>query len=119
MPFPTHRPRRLRRTEALRGMVRETTLSTKALVYPLFVCPGTNVKAEIPSMPGHYRWSVDGLVEECQAAHDLGIPAVILFGIPEKKDEAGSAAYDPNGIVQRAIRAVKKAAQDLLVIGDV
>ncbi len=119
MPFPTHRPRRLRRTEALRGLVRETTLSTKALVYPLFVCPGTNVKAEIPSMPGHYRWSVDGLVEECQAAHDLGIPAVILFGIPEKKDEAGSGAYDPNGIVQRAIRAVKKAVPDLLVIGDV
>jgi len=119
MPFPIHRPRRLRRTEALRGLVRETTLSTKALVYPLFVCPGTNVKAEIPSMPGHYRWSVDGLVEECQAAHDLGIPAVILFGIPEKKDEAGSAAYDPNGIVQRAIRAVKKAVPDLLVIGDV
>ena len=119
MPFPTHRPRRLRRTEALRGLVRETTLSTKALVYPLFVCPGTNVKAEIPSMPGHYRWSVDGLVEECQAAHDLGIPAVILFGIPEKKDEAGSGAYDPNGIVQRAIRSVKKAVPDLLVIGDV
>ncbi len=119
MPFPTHRPRRLRRTESLRGLVRETTLSTKALVYPLFVCPGTNVKAEIPSMPGHYRWSVDGLVEECQAAHDLGIPAVILFGIPEKKDEAGSGAYDPNGIVQRAIRAVKKAVPDLLVIGDV
>ena len=119
MPFPIHRPRRLRRTEALRGLVRETTLSTKALVYPLFVCPGTNVKAEIPSMPGHYRWSVDGLVEECQSAHGLGIPAVILFGIPEKKDETGSGAYDPKGIVQSAIRAVKKAVPDLLVIGDV
>lgn len=119
MPFPIHRPRRLRRTEALRGLVRETALSARALVYPLFVCPGTNVQDEIRSMPGHFRWSVDQLVEECQRAHDLGIPAVILFGIPEKKDATGSGAYDPNGIVQRAIRAVKKARPMLLVIGDV
>jgi porphobilinogen synthase len=118
MPFPTHRPRRLRRTEALRGLVRETELSTRTLVYPLFVCPGTKVKDEISSMPGNYRWSVDLLVKECKAAADLGIPAVILFGIPEKKDEVGSGAYDPNGIVQRAVRALKKAAPSLLVICD-
>src|SRR5712692_5898019 len=83
MAFPTHRPRRLRRTEALRDMVRETKLSVGSLVYPLFVCPGSKVKHEISSMPGNYRWSVDLLVEEAKRAHDLGIPAVILFGIPE------------------------------------
>src|SRR5579863_6447579 len=119
MPFPTHRPRRLRRTEALRGLVRETALSTRALVYPMFVCPGRKVKDEILSMPGNYRWSVDLLVDECKAISDLGIPAVILFGIPEKKDEVGSGAYDPKGIIQRAVRAVKKALPNLLVICDV
>jgi porphobilinogen synthase len=119
MPFPIHRPRRLRRTEALRGFVRETHLNVSSLVYPLFVCPGTKVKDEIKSMPGNYHWSVDGLVEECRSVHDLGIPAVILFGIPESKDEVGSGAYDPDGIVQRAVRAVKKAAPNLLVICDV
>ena len=119
MPFPTHRPRRLRRSEALRSLVRETRLSARSLVYPLFVCPGAKVKEEIHSMPGNFRWSVDLLVEECRAAHDLGIPAVILFGIPEAKDEVGSGAYDPNGIVQRAVRAVKKALPNLLVICDV
>ncbi len=119
MAFPTHRPRRLRRTEAIRSMVRETRLGARSFVYPLFVCPGTRVKNEIHSMPGNFRWSVDLLVEECRAAFDLGIPAVILFGIPEAKDEVGSGAYDPNGIVQRAVRAVKKAVPDLLVICDV
>jgi porphobilinogen synthase len=119
MPYPIHRPRRLRRTEALRGFVRETRLSINSLIYPLFVCPGTQVKEEIKSLPGHYRWSVDGLVEECRAAFDLGIPAVIFFGIPETKDEVGSGAYDPNGIVQRAVCAVKKALPDLIVICDV
>jgi len=119
MPFPTHRPRRLRRTEALRGFVRETRLSVRSLIYPLFVCPGSQVKDEIKSMPGNYRWSIDGLVEECQAAYDLGVPAVILFGIPESKDEVGSGAYDPHGIVQHAVRAVKKALPDLIVICDV
>ncbi len=119
MPFPLHRPRRLRRTEALRGFVRETRLSRHALVYPLFVCPGSGVRSEIKSMPGNYRWSIDLLVEECRAAFDLGIPAVILFGIPETKDEVGSGAYDPEGIVQRAVRAVKKALPDLIVICDV
>jgi len=119
MPFPTHRPRRLRRTEALRGMVRETSLSVSSLVYPLFVCPGSKVKDEISSMPGNFRWSVDLLMEECKGVADLGIPAVILFGIPEKKDEVGSGAYAADGIVQRAVRAVKKAVPDLLVICDV
>lgn len=119
MPFPIHRPRRLRRTEALRALVRETELSVRSLVCPLFVCPGAKVKDEISSMPGNFRWSVDLLVEECKAVHGLGIPAVILFGIPEKKDHVGSGAYDPDGIVQRAVRAVKKAVPELLVICDV
>ncbi len=119
MAFPTHRPRRLRRTEALRDMVQETRLSVRSLIYPLFVCPGSGVKDEIVSMPGNFRWSVDLLAEECRAVYDLGIPAVILFGIPESKDEVGSGAYDPDGIVQRAVREVKKAVPDLLVICDV
>ena len=119
MAFPTHRFRRLRRTETLRALVRESKLSVRSLVYPLFVCPGSKVQDEIKSMPGNYRWSVDLLVEECKAAHDLGVSAVILFGIPESKDEVGSGAYDPDGIVQRAVRAIKKELPDLLVICDV
>src|SRR5207249_10972283 len=100
-------------------MVCETRLSARSLVYPLFVCPGSNVKDEISSMPGNYRWSVDLLAEEAKRAHDLGVPAVILFGIPESKDDVGSGAYDPDGIVQRAVRALKKAVPGLLVISDV
>jgi porphobilinogen synthase len=119
MPFPTHRPRRLRRTQALRGLVTETRLSTRSLVYPMFVCPGSNVKDEIRSMPGNYRWSVDRLVEECKSVAGLGIPAVILFGIPEEKDEVGSGAYVDDGIVQRAVRALKQGVPGLLVICDV
>jgi len=119
MAFPIHRPRRLRRTQTLRGLVRENRLNAQSLVYPLFVCPGLKVKDEIKSMPGNYRWSVDSLVEECKSVRDLGIPAVILFGIPESKDEVGSGAYDPNGIVQRAVRAIKRELPDLLVICDV
>ena len=118
MAFPTHRPRRLRRTEAIRSLVRETRLSAQSLVYPLFVCPGSKVKDEIPSMPGNFRWSVDQLVGECLAARDLGISAVILFGIPAEKDPEGSDAYDPKGIVQMAVRAIKKAVPDLIVICD-
>jgi len=118
MAYPTHRPRRLRRTEALRDLVRETRLTARSLIYPLFVCPGSKVQSEIKSMPGNYRWSVDLLVEECKTVHDLGIPAVILFGIPEKKDEVGSEAYDPEGIVQRAVRAIKRAVPGLIVICD-
>jgi len=119
MPFPTHRPRRLRRTESLRALIGETELNLRSLIYPLFVCPGEGVKDEISSMPGNYRWSIDLLVEECRSVFDLGIPAVILFGIPETKDEVGSGAYAADGIVQRAIRAVKKALPDLMVICDV
>ena len=118
MSFPTHRPRRLRRTEAIRSLVRETRLSARSFIYPLFVCPGTKVKDEIKSMPGNYRWSVDLLVEECKAVHVLGIPAVILFGIPENKDPVGSDAHDPEGIVQRAVRALKKSLPELIVICD-
>ena len=119
MAFPTHRLRRLRANELVRGMVRETRLEVRKLIYPLFVCPGKGVKEEIASMPGNYRWSVDRLVEECREVRDLGVPAVILFGIPESKDEAGSGAYDPGGIVQRAVVALKKSVPDLLVICDV
>ncbi len=119
MAFPTHRPRRLRRTEGLRSLISETRLSPRSLVYPLFVCPGSKGKNEITSMPGNYRWSVDLLAEECKSVYDLGIPAVMLFGIPETKDEVGSGAYDPDGIVQRAVRAIKKAAPKLIVICDI
>jgi porphobilinogen synthase len=109
----------LRRTEALRGFVRETRLSTSGLVYPMFACPGTNVRAEVSSMPGIFQQSVDQIVEECREVAGLGIPAVVLFGLPEKKDEVGSEASDPNGAVQRAIEAIRKAKLDLLVITDV
>ena len=118
MAFPTHRPRRLRRTEAIRSLVRETRLSAQSFVYPLFVCPGRKIKEEISSMPGNYRWSVDLLVDECRAARDLGIAAVILFGIPARKDPVGSDACDPKGIVQKAVRALKKSVPDLIVICD-
>ena len=118
MAFPTHRPRRLRRTEAIRSLVRETRLSAQSFVYPLFVCPGRKIKEEISSMPGNYRWSVDLLVDECRAARDLGIAAVILFGIPARKDPVGSDACDPKGIVQKAVRALKKSVPELIVICD-
>ncbi len=118
MSFPATRLRRLRRNEALRGLVRETALSLRSLIYPLFVCPGSSLRTEIQSMPGNFRWSIDLLAEECKAVHALGIPGVILFGIPEHKDAVGSGAYDPEGVIQRAARAVKKAAPDLLIICD-
>lgn len=119
MSFPIERPRRLRRTETLRRMVRETRLSVDDFILPLFVCPGTEVKREIRSMPGNYQLSIDQLVEECRGVADLGIPAVILFGIPEHKDEVGSEGYAAHGIVQRAVRALKRDVPDLLVITDV
>ena len=119
MTFPTQRPRRLRRTEALRGFVRETKLSTSGLVYPLFACPGTNVHLEVGSMPGIYQQSVDNIVEECREVAGLGIPAVILFGLPDKKDEIGSEASASDAAVQRAIEGVRKAKLDLLILTDV
>jgi porphobilinogen synthase len=118
MAFPITRPRRLRATENIRRLVRETQVTVDDLIYPLFVTHGRNVKQEIPSMPGHYRWSVDRLPEEIEATAALGIPAIMLFGIPEHKDAVGSGAYDPEGIVQQAIRACKRTAPDLLVIAD-
>jgi porphobilinogen synthase len=117
--FPVHRPRRLRRSEALRGFVRETRLSVGGLVYPMFACPGTKVRTEVSSMPGIYQQSADQIVEECREVAGLGIPAVILFGLPEHKDELASEAYDANGAVQRSIEAIRKAKLDLLVITDV
>lgn len=113
------RPRRLRRVETLREMVRETRLSRSQLVYPMFVCPGKGVRNEIVSMPGCAQLSIDLLVEECHAIQDEGIPAVILFGIPEKKDAVGSQGYAEDGIVPRAVAALKKAVPDLLVWADV
>ncbi len=119
MSFPYHRPRRLRSKEALRRMVRETTLSPDDLIYPLFVRHGKGLKEPIPSMPGCYRFSPDMLVEEAKEISSLGIPAVILFGIPEVKDERASEAYAPDGIVQQAVRALKEAVPELVVITDV
>lgn len=117
--FNFKRFRRLRYSPIVRDMVRETVLTLNDLIYPLFVVPGTNVKNPVKSMPGVFQLSVDKLVEECKEVRDLGIPAIILFGIPEHKDEKGSEAYDPNGIVQKAIHAIKKEINDLLIITDV
>jgi porphobilinogen synthase len=111
--------RRLRMTGPLRSMVRETELSPADFIYPLFVVPGTKFRREIKSMPGVFQLSIDETVKECAEVQKLGIPAVILFGIPEQKDEVGSEAYDESGIVQRAIRAIKKETPDLVVITDV
>ncbi len=118
MPFPIHRPRRLRANELIRSAVRETRLAPADFVYPLFVCPGEGVKREIEAMPGNYQMSVDQIVEECREVASLGIPAVILFGLPESKDPEGSGAYAGDGIVQRAIRAIKSEVKDLLLIAD-
>jgi porphobilinogen synthase len=109
----------LRRSEALRGFVRETRLSASGLIYPMFACPGKNVRVEVSSMPGIYQQSPDQIVEECREVADLGVPAVILFGLPEHKDEMGSEASDPHGAVQRSIEAIRKAKLNLLVVTDV
>lgn len=117
--FPRYRPRRLRKNEVLRKMVRETSLSIDNLILPLFVTFGRGVKKPINSMPGYYQLSVDNLAREVKEIKGLGIPAVILFGIPEHKDEIGSEAYNPKGIVQQAIKAIKNKAPELIVITDV
>ena len=119
MAFPRHRLRRLRQSEPLRRLVRETRLAVSDLIYPMFVTVGKDRREEIPSMPGQYRLSVDLLVKEAADVTMLGIPAVILFGVPDKKDERGTGAYDPNGIVQQAVRALKDQVPDLMVITDV
>ncbi len=117
--FPTVRLRRLRMTEQFRKMVAETQLSVNDFIYPLFVCPGENVKREVKSMPGVFQQSIDNIIRECEEVYKLGIPAVILFGIPERKDEFGSEAYDENGIIQRTVRALKREIPELVVITDV
>jgi len=119
MTFPKTRPRRLRMNSILRRMVSETRLSPEQLVYPMFVCPGEGVKKEIVSMPGNYQWSIDVLVEEVRSVQSLGIPGIMLFGIPERKDDAATSAYDENGIVQEAVRALKREVPGILVITDV
>jgi porphobilinogen synthase len=119
MPFPTQRLRRLRATPAIRDLVRETHLQPSQFILPLFVCPGEGVRREIGSMPGNYQLSIDELVKECAEVQALGIGGVILFGLPENKDEMATGAYDDNGIVQRAIRALRKETPGLLISTDV
>jgi porphobilinogen synthase len=119
MQFPEYRPRRLRQNENFRRMIRETTLSVDNLIYPLFVVPGTKVKKPITSMPGNFQMSVDHIVKEAARMKTLGIPAVLLFGIPEQKDEIASGALAKDGIIQRAIREIKDKVPDILVITDV
>lgn len=119
MAYPVNRMRRLRRTQTLRRMVREVSVSVDDLICPLFVTHGLDVKLQIPSMPGVFHFSIDALVKEARELAELGIPAVLLFGLPATKDEVGSEAYSPEGIVQRACRALKKAVPELVVITDV
>lgn len=119
MQFPTIRMRRLRSNEAIRRMVRETIVTPDDLIYPLFVRPGNNIKHEIPSMPGQFQLSVDHAVDLCKEVYSLGVPGIILFGIPESKDAVGSEAYADDGIIQRAVHAIKDAVPELQVITDV
>lgn len=113
------RPRRLRRTPLIRGLVRETGLSPEQLIYPMFVEAGTSAPTEIEAMPGQNRWSIEGLCDEARRVHERGIKSALIFGIPESKDEMGSAAYDPKGVVQEAVRALKRALPDMVVMTDV
>jgi len=119
MPFPTLRMRRLRGSEPMRRLVRETRLDPAQFILPLFVCPGERVRREISAMPGNYQMSVDEVVRECEEVKSLGIGGIILFGLPETKDETASGAYADDGIVQRALRAIKRATPGLLALTDV
>src|SRR5918998_4944446 len=119
MAFPLQRLRRTRRTAGLRGLVRETELAPSDFIYPIFVTAGEDVRNPIASMPGIFQLSINHVVEEAKRAHTLGIPGVLLFGIPEEKDEAASGAYDPEGVVQLATRAIKDVLPELLVVADV
>ncbi|MBI2488067.1 MAG: porphobilinogen synthase [Deltaproteobacteria bacterium] len=119
MLFPIYRPRRLRRNEIIRAIIRETELSVWDFVYPMFVVPGKKVKQEISSMPGIFRQSIDNITEEIKETRELGINAILLFGIPEKKDELGSGSYDENGIIQMALRKIKEEIKEVLLITDV
>jgi porphobilinogen synthase len=119
MAFPANRLRRLRRTETLRTLVRETRLTPESFIYPLFVCPGSGIRKEVASMPGVFNLSIDEAVKEVRAARALGVLSVILFGLPEKKDEVATGAWAENGIVQRAARSIKSEVRDVVVMGDV
>src|SRR5579864_6592768 len=119
MAFPTTRLRRMRRTQALRSMVQETRLSPEQFVYPMFVCPGEGVRKEVRSMPGVFNLSIDEAVKEAREVKSLGVPAVILFGLPNKKDEVATGAWEENGIVQQAARALKREVPGLVLMGDV
>src|SRR5512133_3941576 len=119
MPFPQERPRRMRRTEALRRLVRETVLAPDDLIWPLFAVPGTKVRNAVKSMPGVFQLSVDELVAEAQAGWDAGVRSVILFGVPERKDEVGTGAWDEDGIIPRALRALKERVPGMVVMTDV
>ncbi len=119
MSFPDQRPRRLRRSEAWRRLVREIVVSVDDFVYPLFVVPGENIRNPVISMPGVFQFSVDTIVREAVEVHELGIPAIILFGVPEEKDAEGTSGYDPDGIVPSAIRAIRAEVPELLIWADV
>src|SRR5262245_48006229 len=119
MSFPVTRLRRMRQSEPLRALVRETRLAPVNFIYPLFVCPGERVRKEISSMPGVFNLSVDEAVKEAREANSLGLGGIILFGLPEKKDEVATGAWADDGIVQRATQAIKQEVRDLVVIGDV
>ncbi len=119
MTFPVTRLRRLRQNDQLRSLVRETRLTPEAFVYPLFVCPGEGVRKEVRSMPGVFNLSVDEAVKQASQAHSLGVPAIILFGLPESKDEVATGAWSEDGIVQRAARAIKREVPELVILGDV
>src|SRR6516164_8022802 len=119
MSFPITRLRRMRQSERLRSLVRETRLVPTNFIYPLFVCPGQRVRKEISSMPGVFNLSVDQAVKEAREAKELGVGGIILFGLPEKKDEVATGAWAEDGIVQRATRAIKREVRDLVVVGDV
>src|SRR5271157_3950051 len=119
MAFPITRLRRLRRTAQLRDLVRETRLTPEAFVYPMFVCPGEGVRKEVRSMPGVFNLSVDEAVKEAQDVHSAGVPSIILFGLPDKKDEVATGAWEENGIVQQAARAIKSEVPGLILMGDV
>src|ERR1044071_6179793 len=118
MSYMIHRPRRLRRTDAIRSMVRETRLAPENFVLPLFVCPGTGVRREISSMPGVYNLSIDETTKEASAAYDAGVRSIILFGLPETKDLIASGAYAEDGIVQRAIHAIRKSSPEMIIMAD-
>lgn len=118
-PFPTRRLRRLRMNPILRKMLEETSITINDLIYPLFVVPGSSIKKEIPSMPGVFHFSIDTVIEEVKSIKELGLPGVILFGIPESKDDMGTEAYKKDGIIPRAIEAIKKKAPDILLVCDV